>query len=152
MPKNIDLLKMNLKDFKLNLKKIKDDNKYDYEFNISFYKVFTSLNEKKKTIDFLFEKKDNNIDNLKDKLNPSIKNWSVKDIEDAIECLNHYKNLKNLNGLKIIEFLKYLELETIFYWKLEGNCKILGIMRYILNKVYSEDKIKDSEIYYIIWK
>ena len=113
LPSNIELSEMNLKDLKRTLTNLKNDNIYDYESNSPFYKVFTSLNEKKEAIDFLLEKIDNNIDNLKDKLDPSIKSISIKDIEDAIECLKIFKELINLNGTEIIEYIKDLEPETI---------------------------------------
>jgi len=47
LPKNIELSKMNLKDLKRTLKILKDDNIYDYQSKSPFYKVFTSINEKK---------------------------------------------------------------------------------------------------------
>ena len=113
LPKNIELSRMHLKELKGTLEKLKYDKIYDYESDSSFYKVFTSLNEKKEAIDFLLEKITTSIDNLKNKLNPSIKSISIKDIYDAIECLNHFKNLINLNGLEIIEYIKDLSSETI---------------------------------------
>jgi len=113
LPKNIELSEMNLKELKLTLKKLKDDNIFDYESNSPFYKIFISLYEKKEAIDFLIEKIDSNINYLKDKLDPSIKSISIKDIEDTIECLNHFKNLINLNSLEIIEYIKDLDYEAI---------------------------------------
>ena len=113
LPKNIELSEMNLKDLKRTLNNLKDDNIYDYESDSAFYKLFTSLYEKKEAIDFLLEKIDTNIDNLKDKLDPSIKSISIKDIEDAIECLNQFKNLIDLDNKKIIETIKDLDPEII---------------------------------------
>ena len=113
LPKNIELSEMNLIDLKRTLKKLKDSNIYDYESNSPFYKLFISFYEKKEAIDFLLEKIGTNIDHLKDKLDPSIKSISIKDIEDAIECLNQFKNLIKLNAPQIIENIKDLDPETI---------------------------------------
>jgi len=104
---------MNLKDLKRTLEQLKKDNIYDYESNSPFYKIFTSFNEKKEAIDFLKSKIDTNIDNLKDKLDPTIKSISIKDIEDAIECLEHFKNLIHLDDSKIMEYIKDLPPKTI---------------------------------------
>ena len=113
LPKNIELSKMNLKDLKRTLEKLNKDNIYNYQSNSPFYKIFTSFYEKKEAIDFLKGKIDTNIDNLKDKLDPTIKSISIKDIEDAIECLEHFKNLIHLDDSKIIEQLRDLPPETI---------------------------------------
>jgi len=59
------------------------------------------------------EKIDTNIDHLKNKLDPTIKSISIKDIEDAIGCLNQFKNLINLNATQIIEKIKDLNPEII---------------------------------------
>ena len=113
LPKNIELSEMNLEDLKQTLKKLKDSNIYDYQSNNPFYKVFISFYEKKEAIDFLISNINNNIDNLKEKLDPTIKSISIKDIEDTIECLNHFKELLNLKDSKIIEYIKDLPPETI---------------------------------------
>lgn len=104
---------MNLKDIKRALKKLKDDNIYDYQSNSPFYKVFTLIYGKKEEIDFLKTKINTNIDKLKDKLDPTILTISIKDIEDAIEYLGHFKKLKNFNHLEILEYIKDLPEETI---------------------------------------
>ena len=55
---------MNLKDLKLTLKQLTDDNIFDYQSNYPFYKVFTSIYGKKESIVFLIGKINTNIDNL----------------------------------------------------------------------------------------
>ena len=107
LPKHIELSEMDLKDLKRTLKILKDD-LYDYESNSPFYKVFTSLYDKKEAIDFLIEKIGSNINCLKDKLAPTIKSIFIKDIEDTNECINHFKNLINLDSSEIIEFINQL--------------------------------------------
>ena len=92
---------MNLK----NLEKTLKNNKiFDYETKSIYYKVFTSFNEKKEAIDLLIKKKNTDINYLKEKLAPTIKNISIKDIEDANECLNHFKKL-NLDSSEIIRYI-----------------------------------------------
>jgi hypothetical protein len=104
---------MRLYDLKIKLQNLKDDKIYDYESNSSFYKVFTSFYEKKEAMDFLLDKINTNIDYLKIKLDPTVKSISISDIEDAIQCLNQFRELKDKKSLKIIEYLKYLDEETI---------------------------------------
>ena len=145
LPKNIELSEMNLKDLKRTLKKLKDDNIYDYESNSPFYKVFTSLYDKKEAIDFLIEKIGSNIDNLRDKLDPTIKSISIKDIEDTIECINQFKNLINLNGNEIIEYIKYLDPETIEKFTSYSNHYIL-----IMELDRKNEKDIFEEIYKIV--
>ena len=115
LPKNIELSKMNLKQLNTNLKVLRDGNIFDYQTDNSyFYKVFTSFYEKKEAIDFLMSKIDTNINDLKDKLDPTVKSISIKDIEDSIQCLNHFTELKKKeNSLEIINYIKYLNNETI---------------------------------------
>ena len=113
LPKNIDLSTMKLEDLKRTLNKLKNDNIYDYESNSFFYKVFTSFYDKKEAIDFLIKKINTNMDNLKDKLDPTNRSISIKDIDDAFECLNQFKQLIDLNSSEIIGHLKELDEETI---------------------------------------
>ena len=113
LPNNIELSTMRLYDLKIKLQNLKDDKIYDYESNSSFYKVFTSFYEKKEAMDFLLDKINTNIDYLKIKLDPTVKSISISDIEDAIQCLNQFRELKDKKSLKIIEYLKYLDEETI---------------------------------------
>ena len=122
LPENIELSEMNLKDLKNTLEKLKKNNIYDYESNSPFYKLFTSLNEKKEAIDFLKRKKDTDIINLKDKLDPTIISITIKDIEDANECLNHFKDLMKIGsqGLiikKIAEFSDEIIMKFVSYSK-----------------------------------
>ena len=110
LPKNIELSKMNLKQLNTNLKVLKGSNIFDYSTDSYFYKVFTSFYEKKEAIDFLISKIDTNIANLKDKLDPTVKSISIKDIEDSIQCLNHFTLLiKKEDALEIINYIKYLD-------------------------------------------
>ena len=113
LPENIELSELKLKDLKRTLKKLKDDNIYDYESNSPFYKVFTSFYDKKEAIDFLLKKINTNIDNLKDKLDPTNRSIRIKDINDAIECLNQFKELIKKNDLEIIGHIQYLDEEII---------------------------------------
>ena len=113
LPENIELSQMKLFDLKRTLKKLKDDNIYDYESDYSFYQIFTSFNEKKEAIDFLKDKTKTNIDYLKYKLDPTNKSISMKDIDDAIICLNTFKDLINRHNSEIINYLKYLDEEKI---------------------------------------
>ena len=114
LPRNIELSEMNLKDLKRTLKYLKDDNIFDYQSNNPFYRVFISFYEKKEAIDFLITNTDKFIYTIKDKLDPSNKSISFKDIEDTIECLCHFTNFIFLDdSSKIMDCLKELDEETI---------------------------------------
>ena len=113
LPKNAELSTMKLKDLKKTLKKLKDDNIYDYESKGNYYKVYTSLNEKKDAIEFLLKKINTNLNNLKAKFDPSIKIISTKDIDDANVCLNVFKSLINNKIPDIIRHIQNLDEGTI---------------------------------------
>ena len=107
LPKNIELSKMNIQSLRTNLQNLKNDNIFDYESDSPFYKVFTSFYGKKEAIDFLLKKIDTNIDDLKNKLDPTVKSISVKDIDDYFQCLNNFKELiKKDKALDIINYIK----------------------------------------------
>ena len=119
LPDNIELSNMNLTDLRRTLKDLKEPKKYiyDYEFESDspFYEVFTSFYDRKEAIDILLDKIKNKSDfnNLKSKLDPTNRSISIKDIEDATACLNQFEQIKEKNGLEIIEHIKYLNEETI---------------------------------------
>ena len=112
----------NLKDELANLKNI---DVYDYESNSPYYRVFTSIYEKKEAIDFLLDKikeakeepKTKNLKNLKDKLqnnlDPTNRSITIKDIDDMIDCLKHINKLLNKDINNIIKYLKNLNEENI---------------------------------------
>ena len=118
LPKDIELSEMNLKDLQRTLNDLKKANIFDYQSNSPFYSVFTSIYEKKEALDFLISKinSDTNkfINTIKDKLDPTNRSISIKDIDDTIECLCHFKNLIFFeDSSKIIDYLKELDEETI---------------------------------------
>ena len=95
------------------LELLKDQNIYDYESNSNYYKVFTSIYEKKEAINFLMKKINIGIANLKEKLDPTNRSISIKDINDAIDCLYTFRNLLYLNDKEIIGYIKSLDEESI---------------------------------------
>ena len=113
LPKNIELSIMKLNDLKRTLELLKDQNIYDYESNSNYYKVFTSIYEKKEAINFLMKKINIGIANLKEKLDPTNRSISIKDINDAIDCLYTFRNLLYLNDKEIIGYIKSLDEESI---------------------------------------
>ena len=117
LPNNIILSEMDLKTLKTTLADLKRKSIYDHEENSPYYRVFISIYEKKEAIDFLISKLNTDAkelgNKLKDKLDPTNRSISIKDIDDTIECLNHFK-----------EFIKYEPPEIISYIKLLGEEKI----------------------------
>ena len=110
----IELSKMKLDKLKDTLKKYKDKKIYDYKSNNYFYKLFTSFYDKKEAIDFLMSKIDSNIDNLKDRIDPTNRRITIKNIEDTIECLNQFKEFIKLNtSSQILDYIEKLDKDTI---------------------------------------
>ena len=50
---------------------------------------------------------------LKDKLDPTNRSISIKDINDTIECLIHFKTLVDLDAKGILDYIKLLTEEQI---------------------------------------
>ena len=95
---------------------------YDYKSNSSYYRIFTSIYEKKEAIDFLLRKikessDSKNFKNLNDqlqkKLDPTNRSITIKDISDMIYCLKHVNKLLNKDIPDIIKYLKDLNEEDI---------------------------------------
>ena len=150
--KNSNKNDFNLSGEKLaNLKAILNELKdiYDYKSDSSYYKVFTSIYEKKEAIDFLLKyiKIDSKIlkEKLKKKLDPTNRSITIKDIDDTIECLDHFKNLINKNNQEIINYIKKLKPEQIK--KFESFSKKYGSIIELASKT---GKDKFEEIYEII--
>ena len=109
LPGNIELSTMKLTQLKETLKELKEKEIYDYKSNSKYYKIFTSIYEKEEALDFLIKKTNSNIDYLKDRLDPTNKRMTLKNIEDTIECLNEFKILVNLNGSQMLDHIKRLD-------------------------------------------
>ena len=152
LPNNINLSDMNLKDLKLALNQLKTNDIYDYEENNPYYKVFTSIYEKKEAIDFLISKI--NTDNkelenkLKQKLDPTNRSISVEDIADTINCLIHIKNLINKKEYKeIIKYIKELAKDNNNIKIFENYSKKFGSIIELDN---NEEKDRFEKVYNII--
>ena len=104
---------MKLSDLRKTLKELKNNNIYDYETKSPFYKIFTSFYDKKEAIGFLLRKIDGNIENLKDKLDPTNRNISLEVIDDAIGCLNHFKELVKIKNTEVLDYIKSLDEKSI---------------------------------------
>ena len=149
LPKDINLSDMNLKTLTTTLKKLKDDGIYEYNSTSLNYEVFTSFYEKKQAIDFLISKIDSNAEKfsqtLKDKLNPTNRSISIKDIDDTIKCLKEFQKFKNLKALDILNCVKSFKSDKIKIFKSYSK-KFLSIIE--LNENKEEDIFK--KVYDII--
>ena len=110
---DLALSKMNLYKLKGTLKRF--EKIYNYKSPEKYYEIFTSLYEKKEAIDFLLKKieANENIDYLKDRLDPTKRRLTIKNIDDTIQCLNRLKELVNLNESKMLNFIKGLSEDEI---------------------------------------
>ena len=113
MPENLNLSQMELKELKKVLNELKQNNIFDYENNSHYYKVFTSLYEKAEAINFLKKYTNANEKDLSNKLRNNLEIISIKDINDTIECLTHFKKFENKNASEIINNIKLLSEEQI---------------------------------------
>ena len=113
MPENLNLSQMELEVLKRTLNELKQNNIFDYKNNSHYYKVFTSLYEKAEAINFLKKYTNANEKDLSNKLRNNLEIISIKDINDTIECLTHFKKFENKNALEIINNIKLLSEEQI---------------------------------------
>ena len=143
------LSKMELKTLKNTLNNLKSNDIFDYTQNSPYYRVFTSIYEKKEAIDFLKRNSNSNGKDLskilKDKLDPTNRSISIKDIDDTIECLTHFKKFIDLQPPDIINNIKKFNDEQIK--KFESFSKKFGSI-IELEKKPNEDPFK--EVYDII--
>ena len=96
----------NIKD---DLIKLKDNNIYDYENIGNYNKLFTCLYEQKEAIDFLFSKTNDEILKLKDRIQPTDRTISIKDIIDTNDCISHIIKMKDIkDNFKILEYITRL--------------------------------------------
>ena len=124
LPRNINLSEMKLENLKSTLRELKSKDIYDYESNSPYYRVFTSIYEKKEAIDFLISKKNINTpelrlelsEKLKGKLDPTNRSITIKDIDDTMECISIFSNIINKSAsdiLKEIHLLDEAKIKTI---------------------------------------
>ena len=102
---------MSLNKLKNILKNLKDKKIYDYKYHEKYYDIFTSFYDKKEAIDFLFEKIDVDITYLIDRIDPTKRRLTIKNIEDTIECLKDLKKIVNKNEEDILKEIKNFDVE-----------------------------------------
>ena len=114
---DINLSEMNLRKLQSTLQELKNNNIYDYESDNLYYRVFTSIYEKKEAINFLIRKINTDIkkleNELKDKLDPTNRSISIDDIADTMKCLTYFKSLIDLDTSNIINKIKQLDEKDI---------------------------------------
>jgi hypothetical protein len=150
-PKNITLSEMDLKTLETTLKELKREEIYNYEQNSPYNRVFTSIYEKREAIDFLIDKIKLNVEDLriilKDKLDPTNRSISVKDIDDTIECLIQFKDFVKFDAKEILKCIKLLDEEKIKTF--ESFSKKFGSIIELYNKNENEKPFQEVyDIYY----
>ena len=96
IPKECETLsKKGFDDLKKILGDLKKNNIYNYEDKTNYFKLFTSLYEKKEAIDFLLSKVDKDITYLYDKIEPTNRTITIEKIKDCEECIKVFKEFKN---------------------------------------------------------
>jgi len=103
IPKECETLsKMGLEELKKILTGLKAKKIYDYEDKTNYFKLFTSLYEKKEAIDFLLSKVDKDITYLYDRIEPTNRTITIEKIKDCEECIKvftKFKEYKNNSDL-----------------------------------------------------
>ena len=151
LPKDIQLSEMNLKTLKGTLEQLLKSNIYDYKSTSPFYSVFTSFYEKKEAIDFLLGKTKIDINDfsqkLKDKLDPTNRSITIRDIDDTVGCLIHFKYFISLTTSQIIDYIKGLNEHEEEIRKFESYSKKYGS---IIELDRKNEKDIFEEVYQII--
>ena len=106
---------MKLEGVKSILQKLKKYNIYDYESNSYYFKIFTSLYNKREALDFLMEKitTNTNLEYLKNRLDPTQRRINIKHIEDTIYCLKCLSDIINKDEKEILKYIKNLDNDKI---------------------------------------
>ena len=110
--KKIKLSEMDLNELKKYLDELQKSKIYDYqnENKSNYNELFTSLYEKKEAIDFLISKKLENINILYDKLDPTNRTITIKNLDDTKECIEIFNQLKEIkDNFQIFEYIKKLD-------------------------------------------
>ena len=105
-------------DIKNRLTELKNNKIYDYQ-NIQIYnELFTCLYEKKEAIEFLFSKTGKDIDKLKDRIQPTDRTISIKDVIDTEECNSEIIKMKKIkDNNKIFTYIQTMNEKTINQFK-----------------------------------
>ena len=76
--------------------------------------MFTCLYDNKEAVDFLFSKKSEEIIKLNDKIQPTDRTISIKDIIRTENCVFHIEKMKKQkDNFKIFEYIKSMNTDTI---------------------------------------
>ena len=149
LPKNLNLSEYSLKELKNELDELKTNDIYDYTSKSQYYKIFTSMNEKKEAIDFLMKhiKEDRKIfrNKLIENLDPTNRSILIDDIDNANKCLELFQNLINKDTSEIMKHIKKLSENEIKQFVIYSNK--FGSIIELANK---DGKDNFSEVYEII--
>ena len=111
------------KSIKSFLIELKNNKIYDYNNIENYNKLFTCLYEKNEAIDFLFSKIGQNITYLYDRIQPTDRTISIKDIKFTEECILAFKKMKDLeDNFRIFDYIKSMSKDQIY--KFENYSRI----------------------------
>ena len=109
-----NLSEKNFEGIKKNLDELRRSRIYDYNNIKNYNKLFTCLYDKREAFDFLFSKKVEDMNILKDRIQPNDRILKVQDIEDTEKCIitiNRMRNLEDNN--KIFKYIMALNDQII---------------------------------------
>ena len=96
---------IDIENIKKKLEYLKKNKIYDYNEANYYSKFFTSLYNKRKAIDFLLEKTSKDNKKLYDKIEPSNRTLTIKDIEETEKCVKIFDKIKKLKD-NLLKFEK----------------------------------------------
>ena len=122
---------------------------YDYENVENYNKFFTSLYKKKEAIDFLLEKiKENDINELKEMIQPTDRILNIKDIKDTQDCIEKIAKMKEIkDNNNIFLYIKSMNQTTISQFENFSKIylSIIELDRDYKNSKYEEENSKEVD-------
>ena len=103
-----DLSNYSFEDILKKLKELEDNEIYNYKEIKKYNELFTCLFEKNEALEFLIEKIGQNIDDLKDRIQPSDKRIKIQNVIETEKCIYHMTQMKKMNdNFKIFSYIKH---------------------------------------------
>ena len=142
-------------EIKKKLIKLQKNQIYDYKNIGDYNKLFTRLYNKQEAIEFLFQnKEDNNIDILKNRIEPTDRTISIKDIIDTEECIEQISKMKKIkDNNQIFIYIKSMKENVIAQF--ENYSKIYlsvielkrNYLTYKYNEINNKEHHKSENLY-----
>ena len=108
-----DLSKKSFQEIKNTLEDLKKSQIYDYQHIQNYNKLFTSLDKKKEAFDYLFNKKEEDFEDLENRIELTNRTIKIKDITDTKNCVFHINKMKAMDFYQRFLYIKKLSEQVI---------------------------------------